>query len=163
MIIPFGWWHQEHPIKNIVNPDAWCFDDTDSQPHLLPEDEGITVEWDQDVLNDPNAVVIGRIEKIDEEKVTIIDRLLAQYDDYLHLFRPSTAEKLAPRRTFDHAINLKADTQPPGGPIYPLSQKRLDALRKYHDDMLKQGKISPTKSPRAHHSFLYRSLTVAHS
>ena len=42
---------------------------------MLPEDEGISVEWDEDVLNDPNAVVIGRIERIDEEKITIIDRL----------------------------------------------------------------------------------------
>ena len=99
------------------------------------------------MLNDPNAVVIGRIERIDEEKVTIIDRLPDQYHDYLDLFRPSTAEKLALRRTFDHAIDLKPDTQPPWGPIYPLSQKQLEALRKYLDDMLKQGKISPSKSP----------------
>jgi len=91
-------------------------------------------------------VVIGRIERIDEEKVTIIDRLPDQYHDYLDLFRPSTAEKLALRRTFDHAIDLKLDTQPPWGPIYPLSQKQLEALRKYLDDMLKQGKISPNKS-----------------
>jgi len=147
MIIPFEWRHQEHPIKNIANPDGWCFDDTDCQPHLLPEDEGISVEWDEDVLNDPNAVVIGRIERIDEEKVTIIDRVPDQYHDYADLFRPSTAEKLAPRRTFDHVIDLKPDTQPPWGPIYPLSQKQLEALRKYLDDMLKQGKISPSKSP----------------
>jgi len=147
LIIPFGWWHQEHPIKNIANPDTWCFDDTDSQSHLLPEDEAISVEWDEDVLNDPNALVIGRIERIDEEKVTIIDRLPDQYQDYLDLFRPSTAEKLAPRRTFDHAIDLKPDTQPPWGPIYPVLQNQLEALRKYLDDMLKQGKISPSKSP----------------
>jgi len=147
MIIPFRWWHQEHPIKNIANPDAWCFDDTDYQPHLLPEDEGISVEWDEDVLNDPNTVVISRIERIDEEKVTIIDHLPDQYHDYLDLFRPSTAEKVDPRRTFDHAIDRKPDTQPPWGPIYPLSQKQLEALRKYLDDMLKQGKISLSKSP----------------
>ena len=147
MIIHFGWWHQEHPIKNIADPDACCFDDTDWQPHLLPEDEGILVEWDEDVLNDPNAVVIGRIESIDEERVTIIDRLPDQYHDYLDRFRPSTAEKLAPRRTFDHSIDLKSDTQPPWGPIYPLLQKQLEALRKYLDDMFKQGKISPSKFP----------------
>jgi len=47
MIIPFGWWHQEHPIKNIANPDTWCFDDTDCQSHLLPKNEGISVEWDE--------------------------------------------------------------------------------------------------------------------
>jgi len=76
------------------------------------------VKWDEDVLNDPNAVVFGRIEKVDDEKVTIIDRLPERYHDYLDLFCPSRAEKLAPRRTFDHAIDLKPDTQPPWGPIY---------------------------------------------
>jgi len=75
MIIPFGWWHQEHPIKYIADPDAWYFDHTDCQLQLLPEDEGISVEWDKDVLNDPNTVVIGTIERIDEEQVTIINRL----------------------------------------------------------------------------------------
>jgi len=105
------------------------------------------VELDEDVLNDPNAVVIGRIERIDEEKVTIIDRLPDEYHDYLDLFRPSTAERLALSRTFDHAIDLKPDTQPPWGLIYPLSQKQLEALRKYLDDMHKQEKISPRKSP----------------
>jgi len=56
-------------------------------------------------------------------------------------------QKDLPRGTFDHAIDLKPDTQPPWGPIYRLSQKQLDVLRKYLDDMLKQGMISPTKSP----------------
>jgi len=98
------------------------------------------------VLNDPNEVVIGRIERIDEEKVTIIDRLPDQYHDYLDLFRPSTAENPAPRHTFDYAIDFKPDTQPPWGPIYPLSQKHREDLWKYLDDMLKQGKISPSKS-----------------
>jgi len=92
-------------------------------------------------------MVIGRIEKVDDEKVTIIDRLPERYDDYLDLFCPSTAENLGPRRTFDHAIDLKPDTQLPWGPIYPLSQKQLETLRKYLDDMLKQGKIPPSKSP----------------
>ena len=113
MIIPFGWWHQEHPITDIANPENWSFNDDECRSHLLPEDEGISVEWDEDVLNDPNAVVIGRIEKVDDEKITIIDRLPERYHDYLNLFRPSTAAKLAPRRTFDHAIDLKPDTQPP--------------------------------------------------
>ena len=105
------------------------------------------MEWDEDVLNDPNTVVIGRIEKVDNEKITIIDRLPDQYHDYLDLFRPSKAEKLAPCCTFDHAIDLKPDTRPPWGPIYSLSQKQLEAPRQYLDDMLKQGKIFPSKSP----------------
>ena len=93
------------------------------------------------MLNDPNAVTIGRIEQVDDEKITILERLPEVYHDYLDLFRPSTAERLAPRRTFDHAINIKPDQQPPWGPIYPLLEKQLKALRTYLDDMLAQGKI----------------------
>ena len=75
MMRPFGWWHQEHPMTDIANSKNRSFDDHDCQSHLLPEDEGISVEWDEDVFNDPNAVVIGRIEKVDDQKVTIIDWL----------------------------------------------------------------------------------------
>jgi len=59
MIIPFGWWHQEHPITDIANPKNCSIDDHMWKSHLLPENKGISVEWDEDVLNDPNAVVIG--------------------------------------------------------------------------------------------------------
>ena len=65
------------------------------------------------MLNDPNAVTIGRIEQVDDQKITILDKLPEVYHDYLDLFRPSTAEKLAPRRTFDHAIDIKHNQQPP--------------------------------------------------
>ena len=109
MIIPFGWWHQEHPISNIADPKSWNFTNHNCKSHLLPEGEGISVEWDEDVLNDPNAIAIGRIEQIDDKKVTILDRLPEVYHDYLDLFRPSNTERLAPRRTFDYAIDIKPD------------------------------------------------------
>ena len=54
---------------------------------------------------------------------------------------------LAPRRTFDHAIDIQPDQQPPLGTIYPLSEKQLKALRTYLDDMLAQAKLSRSKSP----------------
>ena len=76
-----------------------------------------------------------------------MDPLPGVFHDYLDLFRPSTAYKLAPRRTFDHVIDIKPDQQPPWGPMYPLSEKQLKALRTNLDDMLPQGKISGSKSP----------------
>ena len=60
---------------------------------------------------------------------------------------PSTAEKVAPRRTFDHAIDIKPDEQPPWGPIYPLPEKQLKALRNYLNNLFAQGKISQSKLP----------------
>ena len=37
----------------------WSLEDHDCRSHFLPENEGMSVELDKDVLNDPNAVVIG--------------------------------------------------------------------------------------------------------
>ena len=121
--------------------------DENCKSDLLPEDEGISIEWVEDVLNAPNAVIIGRIEQVDNKKITILDRLPEVYHDYPDLFRPSTAEKLAPRRIFDYTIDIKPDQQPPWGPICPVSEKQLNALRTYLDDMLAQGKILQSKSP----------------
>ena len=92
-------------------------------------------------------MVIGRIENVDDKMVTIIDQVPGGYSSDVDLFRPCTAEKLAHRGTFDPAIDLKPDTQPPWGPKYPLSQIYPEVLRKYLNDMLKQGKSSPCKSP----------------
>jgi len=38
-IIPFWWWHHEHPIKNSETPQKWCFDHTNCVDHV--QDRGI--------------------------------------------------------------------------------------------------------------------------
>ena len=35
MIIRFGWWHKEHPLKNIADPNRWSFNNPECQ-YLLP-------------------------------------------------------------------------------------------------------------------------------
>ena len=54
---------------------------------------------------------------------------------------------VAPRRTFDHAIDLKEGATPPWGPIYPMSAYQLEELKKYVCKMLAEGKIVHSKSP----------------
>jgi len=54
---------------------------------------------------------------------------------------------LAPRRAFDHAIDLKYGATPPWGPIYPMSAYQLEELNKYLHKMLAEGKIVHSKSP----------------
>ena len=56
---------------------------------------------------------------------------------------------LAPRRTCDHAIDLKKEATPPWGPIYLMSAYQLEELNKYLEKMLAQGKIVHSKSPAA--------------
>ena len=54
---------------------------------------------------------------------------------------------LAPRRTFDHAIDLKEGATSPWGPIYPMSAYQLEELNKYLCKMLAEGKRVHSKPP----------------
>jgi len=43
----------------------------------------------------------------------LLDKIPEYYEDYDKLFLTARAEKLAERRTFDHAIDLKPGAEPP--------------------------------------------------
>ena len=146
MIIPYGWWHQEHPIKNIETPSQWRFEHAKCMNHI--EDEGIAdmFEWDETVAFDENPTIIGRIGATKEKEVEL-EGLPKGYWQYKDLFKNEKAEMLAPRRTFDHAIDLKEGATPLWGPIYPISAYELEELNKYLCKMLAEGKIVHSKSP----------------
>ena len=73
--------------------------------------------------------------------------LPTKYYQFSELFNPKTFAKLPKHRSYDHAINLMPGEQPPWGPVYPLSELELKALREFLDSALKSGKISPSRSP----------------
>jgi len=146
MIIPFGWWHHEHPTKNIETPEKWCFEHTKCVEHV--QDEGIAdmFEWDDTVAFDEEARMIGRIGSTRHEEVQL-EGLPKPYWQYKELFENEKAEMLAPRRTFDQAINLRDGATQPWGPIYPMSAYQLEELNTYLHKMLAEGKIVHSKSP----------------
>jgi hypothetical protein len=146
MIIPFGWWHQEHPITNIDTATKWCFEHQNCAMHVEDEAVADLFEWDETVAFDEEARYVGRIQFTNDEEVKI-EGLPRPYLPYKELFEDRKAEMLAPRRTFDHAIELKEGAVPPWGPIYPMSAYQLKELDAYLKKMLKQGKITPSKSP----------------
>jgi len=65
---------------------------------------------------------------------------------------------LAPRRTFDHAIDLKDGATPPWGPTYPMSAYQLEELNKYLHKMLAEGKIVHSKPAAGAPILLFPSL-----
>ena len=146
IIIPFGWWYQEHPIKNIKTPSQWHFEPSNCMNHI--EDEGIMdmFEWDETVAFDEEARMIGRIGATNEKEVQL-ERLPRGYSQYKEVFLHENAEMLAPRRTFDHAMKLSEGAAPPWGLIYPMSACQLDELNKYLCKMLAEGKIVHSKFP----------------
>ena len=69
-----------------------------------------------------------------------------QYRDYQSVFNSPYSEELPPHCSFDHAIDMFEGKETPWGPIYTLSEKELEVLRTYLDDMLHSGKIRRSKS-----------------
>ena len=72
-----------------------------------------------------------------------------EYHDLLHVFSRREADKLAPRRPYDHKIILKDGKEHGFGPLYGMSQNELKVLRKYLDDHLAKGFIRASSSPVA--------------
>jgi len=103
-------------------------------------------EWDETVAYDEEAQYVGRIER-EEEGGVQLETLPKPYWQYKELFEEKNAKMLAPRRTFDHAINLKEGAEPPWGPIYPMSAYQLNELDKYLKKMMAEGKIANSESP----------------
>ena len=67
--------------------------------------------------------------------------------DFLHLFGDKLAAELPRWWQFNHAINIVPRKEVPFGPRYPLSEPQKEVLWEYLDRMIKQGKITPSKSP----------------
>jgi len=116
LIIPFRWWHDEHPLKNIANPSKWVVEKAKCYPHI--EDEAVAdfFEWDETVAYDKEAQYVGRIER-EEEGGVQLETLPKPSCQYKELFEEKKATMLAPRRTFYHAMNLNEGAEPPWGPI----------------------------------------------
>ncbi len=52
-----------------------------------------------------------------------------------------------PKEEIDHEITIEDGTRPPHRPLYQLSPAELKAAKEYIADLLKKGKIRPSKSP----------------
>jgi len=146
LIIPFGWWHDEHPHKNITDPRKWAFEEAMFHAHIEDEAVADMFAWDETVAYDEEAQNLGRIER-EEEGGEQLEGLLKPYGQYKELFEEKKATMLAPRRTFDHAINLKEGAELPWGPIYPMSAHQGNELDKYLKKMMADGKIADSESP----------------
>ena len=146
LIIPFGWWHDEHPLKNIADPRIWAFEEAKCHAHIEDEAVADMFEGDETVAYDEEGQYVGRIGR-EEEGGVQLETLPKPYLHYKELFEEKKAKMLAPRRTFDHAINLKEGAEPPWGPIYLMSAHQLNELDKYLKTMMAEGNIAETESP----------------
>ena len=69
-------------------------------------------EWDDTVAFVEEAQYVGRICRLEDPNQVLVDKVPQHYRGYQSLFLASIAEKLGPRRTFDHAIDLMPVAEP---------------------------------------------------
>jgi len=146
LIVPFGWWHDEHPLRNIADPSKWAFEEAKCHADIDDEADADLFEWDETVAYDEEAHYVGRIER-EEEGGVLLETLPKPYWQYKKLFEEKKSKMLAPRRTFDHAINFKDGAEPHWALIYPMSAHQLNVLDKYLKRMLAEGKIADSEYP----------------
>ena len=60
LIIPFGWWHNEHLLSHLEDPKKWEFTDTKCQSHVEDEGIGDMFEWDKTVAFDEETQYVGQ-------------------------------------------------------------------------------------------------------
>ena len=145
LIIPVGWWHNEHPLNNIADPSKWVFEQAKCHAHIEAEAVADLFEWDETVAYDEEAQYVEWMER-EEEGGVQWETLPQPYWQYKELFDEKEAPMLAAGRTFDHAINLKDGAEPPWGPIYPMSAHQLNVRDKYLKKMMAEGKIADSES-----------------
>ena len=146
LIIPFPWWHDQHPLKNIADAMKCVFQEAKCHAHIEDEVVADLFEWDKTVAYEEEAQNVGSIVRANEGEVQL-ETLPKPYRQYKEPFEATKVEMLEPRRTFDHAINLKERIEPQWGPICPMSAHVLNELDKDIKKMLAHGKIGDTKSP----------------
>jgi len=67
LIIPFGWWHDEHPLKNIADSSRCVFKEAKCPAHIGDEAVADLFGWDETVAYNEEAQYVGRIEQEEQE------------------------------------------------------------------------------------------------
>jgi hypothetical protein len=69
-----------------------------------------------------------------------------QFASFADVFQKANADKLPPHRSYDCAIDLLPDQQPPYGQIYSLSPDEEKLVQEYLDENIKKGFIRKSTS-----------------
>jgi len=81
-----------------------------------------------------------------EDLKTLAERLPVQYRDFVEIFGKAAQASLPAHGPQGMVIDLEPGKQPPSGKLYPLSPDKLELHKEYLDEMLRTGKIRPSKS-----------------
>lgn len=88
-------------------------------------------------------------EDSEEQRKKFNETVPPEYHSYWDVFSKAEFDRLPPRHSWDHAIELTKDFKPVHGKVYPLSRSENEQLDKFIDENLDTGRIRPSNSPMA--------------
>jgi hypothetical protein len=120
------------------------------EPEWVPGDRVFVAFLHSEATINATSTVSTRLaeqSKKDWEKKSFEDIVPKQYHNFKKVFSKESFDELPPRKPWDHAIELKPDSEPSRSKIYPLSPLEQAELDMFLDENLKSGRIRPSKSP----------------
>jgi len=144
VFLPFDW-ITDHPPQGVWTDEGIRF----NSPRCLEKctkqaTNGFSLSWDETVLSDPEARTIGYVSALQENTE---ERVPPEFRQFMGIMSKEAADTLPKHQQYDCKIDLKEGSTPPWGPIYPLSETELQALREWLREMEKNGKIQRSTSP----------------
>jgi len=144
VFLPFGWL-SDHPPQGAWTNEEVRF----NSPRCLEkctkqETNEFSLTWDETVVSDPEAIMIGYVSALQDNANKQIP---LEFQQFLGIMSKEAADVLPEHRSYDCKIDLKEGSTPPWGPIYPLSETELQALREWLKEMEQAGKIQRSTSP----------------
>ena len=95
-----------------------------------------------------DQLYVAMIKKVSDEEVQSVTSTPQWIQrEYKEIFRDELSSELPSARIVNHQISLKPDTSPPFKGIFRLSQLELRELKQQLNQLLENGKISPSTSP----------------
>jgi hypothetical protein len=120
-------------LKQQINPRYHDFLDECRRPMLLKKITEADIEKFLTVKPDPSIPELN-------------SKLPEYLHDFIKAFLPQDARKLAPRRPWDHKIELQPGKDPPYQKTRPMSSEELKCVRKWLDENLEKGFIRESKA-----------------
>jgi len=145
VFLPF-WWITKHPPQSIWQDPKIRFNSQKCHNKGTKfETVDFELSWDETVCTDKEARVVGYVcTASNEDPLQLVP---AGFRQYLDIMGKEEADALPEHRLYDCKIDLKEVSVAPWGPIYPLSENELQALREWLKEMERTGKIQHSISP----------------
>jgi len=144
IFLPFAW-ITDHPPQGAWTNEEVRF----KSPRYLEKCTKVatnefSLTWDASVLTEPDARTIGYVSAIQEDTD---EQVPPEFRQFMGIMSKEAADTLPEHRQYACKIDLKEGSTPPWGPIYPLSESELQALREWLKEMERTGKIRRSTSP----------------